>query len=127
MSENEASSASNFIHEMIDEEIRSLIDTAYDQATEILKGDMEKLHELADYLKKNEKIDGETFEKLMNYDELPRDQALAQAKAEAVELAVAAGAVRDTVEIIEVEDVPLAYYAGNTNRVKIKAAGDLAN
>ena len=70
------------------------------------------------------KVSG-TFEKLMNYDELPRDQALAQAKAEAVELAVAAGAVRDTVEIIEVEDVPLAYYPGNTNRVKIKAAGDL--
>ena len=70
------------------------------------------------------KVSG-TFDKLMNYDELPRDQALAQAKAEAVELAVAAGAVRDTVEIIEVEDVPLAYYPGNTNRVKIKAAGDL--
>ena len=70
------------------------------------------------------KVSG-TFEKLMNYDELPRDQALAQAKAEAVELAVAAGAVRDTVEIIEAEDVPLAYYPGNTNRVKIKAAGDL--
>ena len=50
---------------MIDEEIRSLIDTAYDQATEILKSDMDKLHELAEYLKKNEKIDGETFEKLM--------------------------------------------------------------
>ena len=38
---------------------------------------------------------------------------------------MAAGAVRDTVEIIEAEDVPLAYYPGNTNRVKIKAAGDL--
>ena len=52
---------------------------------------------------------------------------LEQAKAEAVNLAVNAGAIRETVEIIEVEDVPLAYYAGNTNRVKIKAAGDLAN
>ena len=70
------------------------------------------------------KVSG-TFEKLINYDELPREQALAQAKDEAVEIAVAAGAVRDTVEIIEVEDVPLAYYPGNTNRVKIKAAGDL--
>ena len=29
-------------------------------------------------------------------------------------------------EIIEMEDVPLAYYPGNTNRVKIKAAGDLS-
>ena len=70
------------------------------------------------------KVSG-TFEKLINYDELPREQALAQAKDEAVEIAVAAGAVRDTVEIIEVEDVPLAYSPGNTNRVKIKAAGDL--
>ncbi len=72
------------------------------------------------------KVSG-TFEKLINYDEIPRDKALEQAKAEAVDLAVAAGAIRETVEIIEVEDVPLAYYAGNTNRVKIKAAGDLAN
>lgn len=72
------------------------------------------------------KVSG-TFEKLINYDEIPRDKALKQAKAEAVDLAVAAGAIRETVEIVEVEDVPLAYYAGNTNRVKIKAAGDLAN
>ena len=32
----------------------------------------------------------------------------------------------DTVEIIDVEDVPLQYYPGNTCRVKVKAAGDLA-
>ena len=66
-----------------------------------------------------------TYEKLMNYDELPREQSLEKAKNEAIELAVEAGAVRETVEIIEMEDVPLAYYPGNTNRVKIKAAGDL--
>ena len=72
------------------------------------------------------KVSG-TFEQLINYDEVPREEALEQAKAEAVNLAVTAGAIRETVEIIEVEDVPLAYYAGNTNRVKIKAAGDLAN
>ena len=72
------------------------------------------------------KVSG-TFEQLINYDEIPRDQALEQAKTQAMDLAVSAGAIRDTVEIIEVEDVPLAYYAGNTNRVKVKAAGDLAN
>lgn len=70
------------------------------------------------------KVSG-TLEKLINYDEVPRDKALAGAKAEAVDLAVAAGAVRESVEIIEVEDVPLQYYPGNTNRVKVKAAGDL--
>ena len=71
------------------------------------------------------KVSG-TYEKLIDYDKTPRDEALAQAKGEAVEMAVGAGAIRETVEIIEVEDVPLAYYPGNTNRVKIKAAGDLA-
>ena len=34
--------------------------------------------------------------------------------------------MHDTVEIIDAEDVPLAYYPGHTNRVKVKAAGDLA-
>lgn len=71
------------------------------------------------------KVSG-TFEKLMNYEELPREESLEKAKSEAIELAVEAGAVRDTVEIIEVEDVPLSYYPGNTNRVKVKASGNLA-
>ena len=66
------------------------------------------------------KVSG-TCEKLMDYNEIPREQALAQAKSEAVELAVKAGAVRETVEIIDVEDVPLQYYPGNTCRVKVKA------
>ena len=66
------------------------------------------------------------YKKLMNYDELPREQSLEKAKKEAIELAVAAGAVRETVEIIEMEDVPLAYYPGNTNSVKTKAGGDLS-
>ena len=61
----------------------------------------------------------------MNYDELPREESLEQARKEAMALAVKAGALEDTVEIIEMEDVPLAYYPGNTNRVKVKAAGDL--
>ena len=71
------------------------------------------------------KVSG-TFEKLMNYEELPREESLEKAKSEAIELAVEAGAVRDTVEIIEVEDVPLSYYPGNTNRGKVKASGNLA-
>lgn len=70
------------------------------------------------------KVSG-TYEKLVNYDEVPREKALEQAKAEAAKLAVEAGALCGTVEIIDVEDVPLQYYPGNTNRVKIKAAGEL--
>lgn len=71
------------------------------------------------------KVSG-TYEQLIDYDKTPRDEALAKARADAIELAVAAGAIRETVEIIDAEDVPLQYYPGNTARVKIKAAGDLA-
>ena len=70
------------------------------------------------------KVSG-TYEKLVSYDEVPREKAIENAKAEAVLMAVEAGAIRETVQIIDVEDVPLAYYPGNTSRIKIKAAGDL--
>jgi N-methylhydantoinase A/oxoprolinase/acetone carboxylase beta subunit len=71
------------------------------------------------------KVSG-NYEKLISFDQTPREEALAAAKKEAVQLAVDAGARPDTVEIIDMEDVPLQYYPGNTCRVKIKAAGDLA-
>ncbi|MFQ7550522.1 MAG: hypothetical protein ACLRMZ_09715 [Blautia marasmi] len=61
----------------------------------------------------------------MDFDVVPREEALAGARKEAIAMAVEAGAIEETVEIIDMEDVPLAYYPGNTNRVKIKAAGDL--
>ena len=54
------------------------------------------------------KVSG-TYEQLIDYNEIPRDEALAKARAEAIELAVAAGAIRETVEIIDAEDVPLQY------------------
>jgi len=54
-----------------------------------------------------------------------RDQALADAKAQAVDAAVAAGASRETIEIVDVEDVPLAYLPGNATRIRIKAVGEL--
>jgi hypothetical protein len=66
-----------------------------------------------------------TYEKLVSYDATPRDQALETAKKEAISMAVKAGAIAETVEIIDVEDVPLQYHPGNTCRVKIKAAGEL--
>ncbi|BCH21170.1 hydantoinase/oxoprolinase N-terminal domain-containing protein [Mesorhizobium sp. L-8-3] len=57
--------------------------------------------------------------------EIGREQALADAKQRAVDAAVAAGALRDSIEIVDVEDVPLAYLPGNATRVRIKAVGEL--
>lgn len=57
--------------------------------------------------------------------EIGRDQALTDAKERATEAAVAAGALRSSIEIVDVEDVPLAYLPGNATRVRVKAVGEL--
>jgi hypothetical protein len=38
---------------------------------------------------------------------------------------VAAGARAETIEVVDVEDVPLAYLPGNATRVRVKVVGDL--
>jgi N-methylhydantoinase A/oxoprolinase/acetone carboxylase beta subunit len=57
---------------------------------------------------------------------MSREQALQQAKQEAADRAVAAGASASSIEIVEVEEVPLAYLPGNATRIMVKAIGDLA-
>jgi len=49
----------------IDSEVSSIIQKAYSDCTDILNANIDKLHLLAKYLLKFEKIDGEDFEKLM--------------------------------------------------------------
>ncbi|MEX0970331.1 MAG: hydantoinase/oxoprolinase family protein, partial [Paracoccaceae bacterium] len=57
--------------------------------------------------------------------EIGRAEALADAKARATAAAIAAGAREGTIEIVDVEDVPLAYLPGNATRVRVKAVGEL--
>ena len=54
----------------IDEEIRRVILRAYEQCETILKAHMEQLTAVAEYLIRNETMDGETFEKLFNGEEV---------------------------------------------------------
>lgn len=49
----------------IDQEVKALIDRAYDQCRDILKKDSDKLQKLADYLLANESITGQQFANLM--------------------------------------------------------------
>jgi N-methylhydantoinase A/oxoprolinase/acetone carboxylase beta subunit len=54
-----------------------------------------------------------------------RKAALAEACDEAREHALAAGADPDTVQIVEIEEIPLAYLTTPTVRIRVKAAGAL--
>jgi len=49
----------------IDAEMRDIIEDSYQKATDILNDNMDKLHYLAKYLMRYEKIDGETFINIM--------------------------------------------------------------
>lgn len=49
----------------IDNEIRTIVETAFENAERVLTEHMDQLHILAKYLMKHEKIDGIKFEKLM--------------------------------------------------------------
>ncbi|MCH8280531.1 MAG: hydantoinase/oxoprolinase family protein [Chloroflexi bacterium] len=69
---------------------------------------------------------GGQVEKVFSLEDVPRQEALALARAEAVSKAVAAGADPATVEIVEIDEVPLTYLPSNATLIRVKAAGDLA-
>ena len=55
-----------------------------------------------------------------------REAAVAEASSEAIERAVSAGAARESVEVVEIEEVPLAYLTDPAVRIRVKAGGPLA-
>ena len=50
----------------IDEEIRSIVNTAYRHAEQLLRDNIEKLHFISEYLQKNEVMDGAQFAAVMD-------------------------------------------------------------
>lgn len=64
-------------------------------------------------------------DRIYSLSEMSRDEAMKNARETAFEEAVKAGAEPFTVQVVESEDVPLAYLPGNATRIRIKAAGDL--
>lgn len=66
------------------------------------------------------------IEKIYSLEEIGREHALESAKKEAMNEAIKAGADAESLMIVDIEDVPLAYLPGNATRIRVKAAGDLA-
>ena len=68
---------------------------------------------------------GGECDRIFSLAEMSRDAALDQAKSEASQRAINAGADSSSIEIVDVEEVPLAYLPGNATRIMVKAIGDL--
>ncbi len=69
---------------------------------------------------------GGEVDRVYSLHDISREEALNSARAEASQRAADAGAKAETVKIIDIEEVPLAYLPGSAARIRVKAVGDLA-
>ncbi len=88
----------------IDAEVRELVDTAYENARNIIETHRDCLDRVAQYLMKHEKMDGDMFIKIMNneYTE-PEDEVKADAPAEEKDT-VKVDLSKETEEVVEIPD-----------------------
>ncbi|GHH99676.1 hydantoinase/oxoprolinase N-terminal domain-containing protein [Neobacillus kokaensis] len=63
------------------------------------------------------------YEQIYIYSREPREESLKDAQAKAVKQAVLAGAAANTIELVEVEETPLAYHPENATRLRVKVVG----
>ncbi len=68
-------------------------------------------------------VSGEVDQVFQN---LTREQALDRARQAAIDQAVRSGASRETVGVVEEEDIPLSYLPGNSLRVRVRVVGDIS-
>jgi N-methylhydantoinase A/oxoprolinase/acetone carboxylase beta subunit len=68
---------------------------------------------------------GGQVEKVYSLTDMSRDEALDLAKDEATQKAVEAGGDPKSIEIVDIEEIPLTYLPSNALRVKVKAVGNL--
>ncbi|MCW5579783.1 MAG: hydantoinase/oxoprolinase family protein [Luteimonas sp.] len=69
---------------------------------------------------------GAQVERIVDYDRMPRSEALETLRAEARAHVVAAGGDADSTQVVEVDEVFLSYLPGRAAQVRVKAVADLA-
>ena len=68
---------------------------------------------------------GGEIDRYYSYDQLGRERALDLARSAAIQSAIEAGAHPDSVQIVDVQEFPIAYVSGGATRVRMKAVGDM--
>ncbi|MFY0616092.1 hydantoinase/oxoprolinase N-terminal domain-containing protein [Shimia sp.] len=69
-------------------------------------------------------VSGEV-DRIFNLEGATRETAMAAAEDEARNRAIQAGAIPQSIEVVEREDVPLAYLPGNATRIRVRVVGDM--
>jgi N-methylhydantoinase A/oxoprolinase/acetone carboxylase beta subunit len=68
---------------------------------------------------------GAYAEGVVDLEQEERDTAIARVTAQAAENAAAAGAIRDTVEVIDVEEIPFTYMPGKREKIRVRVKGQV--
>lgn len=68
---------------------------------------------------------GGEVDRVVSYEKTPRDEALEEIRADAEAQAIRRGAKPGTIEMVDIDEVPMAYVPGGAVRLRIKVAGDL--
>lgn len=66
-----------------------------------------------------------SVDKIYSFQNRQRESVLDEARQEAIDKAIGAGAKEASISIVEMDEVPIPYLPGNATRVQIKAVGDL--
>jgi N-methylhydantoinase A/oxoprolinase/acetone carboxylase beta subunit len=69
-------------------------------------------------------VSGEV-DQLYSYAKQDRKEALADAKDKAVQAVIEAGGIKESIKIVEIEEIPMAYVPGEIVRIKVKAVAEL--
>lgn len=70
--------ASNETSRIVDEQVRLIVEKAHEKGIEILKENMDKLHEISRYLLEKETITGEQFMKILNSSEPKEEESVVE-------------------------------------------------
>ncbi|MGI9346758.1 MAG: hydantoinase/oxoprolinase family protein, partial [Gammaproteobacteria bacterium] len=70
-------------------------------------------------------IGGEA-ERLVNYRDIARDEAIAEITDDATQKAVRAGADKNTIRAVDIEETAIPYMDNTSTRVRVKVIGDIA-
>lgn len=65
------------------------------------------------------------YEQIYIYAQMERSDCLQDAQQKATEQAILAGAIKETIELVEVEETPLAYHPENATRLRVKVVGKM--
>jgi N-methylhydantoinase A/oxoprolinase/acetone carboxylase beta subunit len=69
---------------------------------------------------------GAEVERLVSYRSVSREDALRELKAEATDRAVTAGADKDSIRVVDIEETSIPYMDEAATRIRVKVVGDIA-